>query len=140
MQPGVLIFLGGLLAALAVGLGAIGAHALKEHLTLWYKTSTFTSGAFLANPSCVLRCPVACSCPGQEYMAVSHRRLFSRFVRSRSFAVPYTPPIRRLKSLPYWAFAFCQPRLNLFCWYGPSLASVEWASQYPAGRSSGRQG
>jgi uncharacterized membrane protein YgdD (TMEM256/DUF423 family) len=33
MQPGVLVFLGGLLAALAVGLGAVGAHALKEHLT-----------------------------------------------------------------------------------------------------------
>jgi uncharacterized membrane protein YgdD (TMEM256/DUF423 family) len=32
MQPGVLIFLGGLLAALAVGLGAIGAHALKKNL------------------------------------------------------------------------------------------------------------
>ena len=33
MQPAVFIFLGSLLAALAVGLGAIGAHALKSHLT-----------------------------------------------------------------------------------------------------------
>jgi uncharacterized membrane protein YgdD (TMEM256/DUF423 family) len=32
MQPTLFIFLGGLLAALAVGLGAIGAHALKTHL------------------------------------------------------------------------------------------------------------
>ncbi len=62
---------------------------------------------------------------GQEYMAVSHRRLFSRFVRSQSFAVPYMPPIRRLKLFPYWALAFCQPKLNLFAWHGPSLAGVE---------------
>lgn len=34
MQPGVFIVLGGLLASLGVGLGAIGAHALKGHLTL----------------------------------------------------------------------------------------------------------
>jgi uncharacterized membrane protein YgdD (TMEM256/DUF423 family) len=33
MQTSLFIFLGGLLAALAVGLGAIGAHALKPHLT-----------------------------------------------------------------------------------------------------------
>ncbi len=32
MQPVLFIFLGGVLAALAVGLGAIGAHALKSHL------------------------------------------------------------------------------------------------------------
>jgi hypothetical protein len=62
---------------------------------------------------------------GQEYMAVSHRRLFIRFVRSKSLAVPYTPPMRRLNSFPYWAFVFCQPRLNRLAWYGPSLASVE---------------
>ena len=33
MQPALFIFLGGFLAALAVGLGAIGAHALKSQLT-----------------------------------------------------------------------------------------------------------
>ena len=33
MQPAVFVILGGLLAALAVGLGAIGAHALKSQLT-----------------------------------------------------------------------------------------------------------
>lgn len=33
MQPTVFIFFGAVLAALAVGLGAVGAHALKEHLT-----------------------------------------------------------------------------------------------------------
>jgi uncharacterized membrane protein YgdD (TMEM256/DUF423 family) len=33
MQPTVFVILGGLLAALAVGLGALGAHALKSHLT-----------------------------------------------------------------------------------------------------------
>ena len=33
MQPTVFVVLGGLLAALAVGLGAIGAHALKSQLT-----------------------------------------------------------------------------------------------------------
>ncbi len=33
MQPAVFVILGGLLAALAVGLGAIGAHALKSHLS-----------------------------------------------------------------------------------------------------------
>jgi uncharacterized membrane protein YgdD (TMEM256/DUF423 family) len=33
MQPAHFIFLGGILAALAVGLGAIGAHALKSQLT-----------------------------------------------------------------------------------------------------------
>jgi len=33
MQTALFIFLGGLLAALAVGLGAIGAHALKTQLT-----------------------------------------------------------------------------------------------------------
>ncbi len=33
MHPTMFISLGGLLAALAVGLGAIGAHALKAHLT-----------------------------------------------------------------------------------------------------------
>lgn len=33
MQPSRMISLGGLLAALAVGLGAVGAHALKGHLT-----------------------------------------------------------------------------------------------------------
>ena len=33
MQPAVFIFLGALLAALAVGLGALGAHALKSHLS-----------------------------------------------------------------------------------------------------------
>jgi uncharacterized membrane protein YgdD (TMEM256/DUF423 family) len=33
MQPTVFIFLGAVLAALAVGLGAVGAHALKEYLT-----------------------------------------------------------------------------------------------------------
>jgi uncharacterized membrane protein YgdD (TMEM256/DUF423 family) len=33
MQPTVLVSLGSLLAALAVGLGAIGAHALKSQLT-----------------------------------------------------------------------------------------------------------
>lgn len=32
MPPAFSIFLGGLLAALAVGLGALGAHALKTHL------------------------------------------------------------------------------------------------------------
>ena len=33
MQPALFIILGAFLAALAVGLGAIGAHALKSHLT-----------------------------------------------------------------------------------------------------------
>ena len=33
MQPAVFVIIGGLLAALAVGLGAIGAHALKSQLT-----------------------------------------------------------------------------------------------------------
>jgi len=33
MHPMISIFLGGLLAALAVGLGAVGAHALKSQLT-----------------------------------------------------------------------------------------------------------
>ena len=33
MQPAAFVILGGLLAALAVGLGAIGAHALKSQLT-----------------------------------------------------------------------------------------------------------
>ena len=33
MQPTVFVILGSLLAALAVGLGAIGAHALKSQLT-----------------------------------------------------------------------------------------------------------
>jgi uncharacterized membrane protein YgdD (TMEM256/DUF423 family) len=33
MQPAISVILGGLLAALAVGLGAIGAHALKSQLT-----------------------------------------------------------------------------------------------------------
>lgn len=33
MQPALFIVLGGLLAALAVGLGAMGAHALKSELT-----------------------------------------------------------------------------------------------------------
>ncbi len=33
MQPTLLVFLGGILAALAVGLGALGAHALKAQLT-----------------------------------------------------------------------------------------------------------
>jgi uncharacterized membrane protein YgdD (TMEM256/DUF423 family) len=33
MPPTVSVFLGALLAALAVSLGAIGAHALKEHLS-----------------------------------------------------------------------------------------------------------
>ena len=33
-MPPLFIFLGGLLAALAVGLGAVGAHALKPQLTL----------------------------------------------------------------------------------------------------------
>jgi uncharacterized membrane protein YgdD (TMEM256/DUF423 family) len=33
MPPALFIFLGGLLAALAVGLGAIGAHALKTQLS-----------------------------------------------------------------------------------------------------------
>ena len=33
MQPAVFVVLGGVLAALAVGLGAIGAHALKSQLT-----------------------------------------------------------------------------------------------------------
>jgi uncharacterized membrane protein YgdD (TMEM256/DUF423 family) len=33
MQPALFIFLGGILAAVAVGLGAIGAHALKSQLT-----------------------------------------------------------------------------------------------------------
>jgi uncharacterized membrane protein YgdD (TMEM256/DUF423 family) len=33
MQTNLFLSLGGLLAALAVGLGAIGAHALKPHLT-----------------------------------------------------------------------------------------------------------
>jgi uncharacterized membrane protein YgdD (TMEM256/DUF423 family) len=33
MQPNLFILLGSLLAALAVGLGAIGAHALKSHLS-----------------------------------------------------------------------------------------------------------
>ena len=33
MQPALFIVFGGLLAALAVGLGAIGAHALKSQLT-----------------------------------------------------------------------------------------------------------
>jgi len=37
----------------------------------------------------------------------------------------YTPPIRRWNSFPYWAFVFCQPKLNRLAWYGPSLASVE---------------
>ena len=32
MQPTLFIFLGGVLAALAVGLGALGAHALKSEL------------------------------------------------------------------------------------------------------------
>jgi len=58
-------------------------------------------------------------------MLVSHLRLFSLFVRSRSFAVPYTPPISLLKSFPYWAFVFSQPKLNRLARYGPSLASVE---------------
>jgi uncharacterized membrane protein YgdD (TMEM256/DUF423 family) len=34
MQPALFIILGAFLAALAVGLGAIGAHALKSHLTV----------------------------------------------------------------------------------------------------------
>ena len=34
MQPALFVVLGGLLAALAVALGAIGAHALKSHLTV----------------------------------------------------------------------------------------------------------
>ena len=33
MRTAVFVFLGGILAALAVGLGAIGAHALKTQLT-----------------------------------------------------------------------------------------------------------
>jgi uncharacterized membrane protein YgdD (TMEM256/DUF423 family) len=33
MQPAVFVVLGGMLAALAVGLGAIGAHVLKSQLT-----------------------------------------------------------------------------------------------------------
>ena len=33
MQPAVFVILGGLLAALAVGLGALGAHALKSQIT-----------------------------------------------------------------------------------------------------------
>lgn len=33
MPPAFFVFVGSLLAALAVGLGAIGAHALKTHLT-----------------------------------------------------------------------------------------------------------
>ena len=33
MQPALFVVLGGLLAALAVGLGALGAHALKSHLS-----------------------------------------------------------------------------------------------------------
>jgi len=33
VQPRVVVFVGGLLAALAVGLGAIGAHALESRLT-----------------------------------------------------------------------------------------------------------
>ena len=33
MHTALFVFLGGLLAALAVGLGAIGAHALKTQLT-----------------------------------------------------------------------------------------------------------
>jgi uncharacterized membrane protein YgdD (TMEM256/DUF423 family) len=33
MQPALFVILGGLLAALAVGLGALGAHALKSQLT-----------------------------------------------------------------------------------------------------------
>lgn len=33
MHTALFVFLGGLLAALAVGLGAVGAHALKAHLT-----------------------------------------------------------------------------------------------------------
>jgi uncharacterized membrane protein YgdD (TMEM256/DUF423 family) len=33
MQPARFVILGGLLAALAVGLGALGAHALKSQLT-----------------------------------------------------------------------------------------------------------
>lgn len=34
MQPTIFVILGSLLAALAVGLGALGAHALKSHLTV----------------------------------------------------------------------------------------------------------
>ena len=34
MQPTIFVILGSLLAALAVGLGALGAHALKSHLTI----------------------------------------------------------------------------------------------------------
>ena len=33
MRPAIWVFLGGLLAAAAVGLGAMGAHVLKEYLT-----------------------------------------------------------------------------------------------------------
>jgi uncharacterized membrane protein YgdD (TMEM256/DUF423 family) len=34
MQPTIFVIIGSLLAALAVGLGALGAHALKSHLTV----------------------------------------------------------------------------------------------------------
>ena len=43
MQPTVFVFLGSLLAALAVGLGAIGAHALKSQLTAEQLTTYHTA-------------------------------------------------------------------------------------------------
>lgn len=43
MQPALFIFLGGVLAALAVGLGALGAHALKSQLPLQQLESFHTA-------------------------------------------------------------------------------------------------
>ena len=43
MQPTLFVIIGSLLAALAVGLGALGAHALKSHLTAEQLTTYHTA-------------------------------------------------------------------------------------------------
>ena len=45
-MPTIFVILGGLLAALTVGLGAIGAHALKSHLTAEQLATYRTAGQY----------------------------------------------------------------------------------------------